>query len=545
MVCIDSKKYYDMLVSAAARVEASAQSINDLNVFPVPDGDTGTNMGMTIAGVRGVVFDESASLGATAKALADAMLRNARGNSGVILSVFFKNMAKALKDSETADISAFASAMASGVEGAYGAVMNPTEGTILTVMRVAAEKATELAASQPMGDGEFFDSIVLAASEALEKTPEQLPLLKQAGVVDAGGFGFVTILKAMAAYVKGEPCDVYVAFQASNKPVSAAAAADFDVRFPFCTECIIDKNDEYKGEDKLAELKSFILAAGDSAVFVEDEEIVKIHVHTDNSIRVLGEAAKYGTLVTAKVENMRVQHNSLMVDQPEKAYSEPKEYGFAAVSNGDGICNILKDLGTDEIIFGGQTMNPSTEQILDAVNRINAKTVFVFPNNSNIKMAAQQAAELANEAGGKKVVVIPTISIQQGISAMYSFDESADAASNAEAMTEALSSVRTMSVTTAVRDASIDGLEIKSGQYLGLIENKVKKVSESMAECLIALAGELKGVSCVTIFYGEDVSSEEAEHLSAVVENKLGKNTDVVLLYGGQPVYPLLISGDN
>ncbi len=535
-----------MLTAAAARVEASAGSINDLNVFPVPDGDTGTNMGMTISGVRTVPYTEGAPIGQAAKALADAMLRNARGNSGVILSVFFKGMAKSLKDKNTADIVDLAEAMAAGVESAYGSVMNPTEGTILTVMREAAEFAAGVAESgADMDDGEFFDSVVLAASAALERTPDMLPLLKQAGVVDAGGFGFVTILKAMTAALKGEVMETYDA-PAVAKPVSAAAAADFDARYPFCTECIVDKADYLKGEDMLGELKEFILGAGDSAVFVEDEEIVKIHVHTDDSLRVLSEAAKYGTLVTAKVENMRVQHNSLMVDAPApKAPVELKEYGFAAVSNGDGICSIFRDLGIDEIITGGQTMNPSTEQILGAVEKVNAKTVFVFPNNSNIKMAAAQAAELANEAGEKTVIVIPTTSIQQGIGAMYAFDETADAESNTEAMTEAISAVRSMSVTTAVRDASIDGLEIKNGQYLGLIENKVKKTAKSLGGCLNQLIAELQGVSCVTIFYGEDVSSEEAENLSAMVESKLGKNTDVILLYGGQSVYPLLISGDN
>ncbi|MBR5615721.1 MAG: DAK2 domain-containing protein, partial [Clostridia bacterium] len=473
MLQVNAKQFYQMMANASAQLERESDSINNLNVFPVPDGDTGSNMSRTMEGVSQFDGDFS-SLGHCAKSIADAMLRCARGNSGVILSVFFRGFAKGLGDTKTADAMQIARAMQNGVKSAYGAVMNPTEGTILSVMHAAAVRAAKDAERHADISAEkLFENMVKAAQEALDRTPEQLPILKQAGVVDAGGYGFLTILGAMSASLEQRD-DVAFRYEAPAKPkkaakISAAAASDSDIIYPYCTECIIEKSESFAGEDKTGEFHKFVLGAGDSVVFVEDEEIVKVHVHTSDPGAVLSEALKYGSLATVKIENMRNQHTELSRGAREESVRRTfsKPYGMVAVANGDGICDVLCDLGVDEVVQGGQTMNPSTEEMIAAIEKIDAQTVILLPNNSNIIMVAQQAAQVYEDSD-RTVLVVPSKSLPQGITALCAFDENQTAEENLENMTAALANVKTLTTTCAIRDAEIDGLKIRRGQHLGL-----------------------------------------------------------------------------
>lgn len=544
MFNITAKQYFDMVSVAADTVENASASINDLNVFPVPDGDTGSNMSMTMSGIASLSTDCLSSIGECSKAVANCLLRGARGNSGVILSVFFRGISKALAGKDTADSDDLADALANGVKGAYESVMNPTEGTILSVMRATSKKAEALRGFD-LSVENYFDALIDAANEALQKTPEQLPILKAAGVVDAGGFGFCTILSAMVASIKGEKVARPIETKSAKVAVSAAAASDADIIYPYCTECIVEKDLAYRGEGTVKELQAFVLSAGDSAVFVDDEEIIKIHVHTSDPGRVLSEAVRYGQFLTVKVENMRKQHselNDFSAVPVKKAYS--KKYGFAAVLNGEGLAETFRDLGVDSIILGGQTMNPSTDDVLAAIRRVDAENVFIFPNNSNIIMVAEQAAEIESQESGRTVKVIPTRSIPQGITALYAFDETAEPAENASAMMEARENVISLSTTYAVRDASIDGLEIRKGEYLGLVENKVKFSAPSLLDCVKRLAKELVDSCCVTVFTGADMDEATAEQVYATLQEQLDSSIDIVLLNGGQPVYSLIIAGD-
>ncbi len=544
MLTLGANEFLKMMLLAKEELKNKAEEINGLNVFPVPDGDTGSNMSMTMDGISFLSKEDTASIGKSSKAIADGMLRCARGNSGVILSVFFKGIAKALKEKEEANATDIAEAFSLGVSLAYDSVMNPTEGTILTVMRESAETAKSSVENCPSIELEdLFDSITAAATEALMKTPELLPMLKQAGVVDAGGCGFVTILSGIRASLKGEKAPKSIDFSSLAKPnLSAAAQADFDARYPYCTECIVEKSDAFAGENTLSEFHTFVLGAGDSAVFVEDEEIVKVHVHTANPGRVLEEAIKYGSLLTVKIENMKKQHSELTLSSPNTP-SFSKQYGFVAVANGDGICDVFRDLGVDELVIGGQTMNPSTDDILAAIAKVDAENVYVFPNNSNIVMVAQQAAAIASE-NGKSVTVIRSKSIPQGISAMYAFDNELSPYDNTAAMSLAISGVTTLSVTYAVRDARIDELEIKEGQYLGLVENKVKIVEATLESCLCELCEKLTGKDCITVFYGADISEDEMEKYASIIDEKLGDDIDITYISGGQPIYSFIISGE-
>ena len=548
MLQVNAKQFYQMMANASASLERESDSINNLNVFPVPDGDTGSNMSRTMDGVNQFDGDFS-TLGHCAKSIADAMLRCARGNSGVILSVFFRGFAKGLGDAETADAMQIARAMQNGVKSAYGAVMNPTEGTILSVMHAAAVRAAkDTERNAEISAEKLFENMIESAQDALDRTPEQLPILKQAGVVDAGGYGFMTILRAMSASLENRE-DVAYQYQAPVKrkapKASAAALSDADIVYPYCTECIVEKSPAYQGEDTARTFHDFVLRAGDSAVFVEDEEIIKVHVHTSDPGAVLTEALKYGSLMTVKIENMRNQHTELSKGAEEekvrRTFSKP--YGMVAVANGDGICEVLRDLGVDEVVQGGQTMNPSTEEMIAAIEKIDAQTVIILPNNSNIIMVAQQAAQ-AYEDSDRQVLVIPSKSLPQGITALCSFDENQAPEDNVENMTAALANVKTLTTTCAIRDAEIDGMKIRRGQHLGLIENRVKRVANTLTECIAQLVRELADANCITVFYGSEVSDEEAECVREQIESGIGHPADITVIPGGQPVYSFVISGE-
>lgn len=535
-----------MFVSGANHLENNKSEINDLNVFPVPDGDTGTNMSLTLGAVRDIrVSDGSVSECATKAA--DAVLRSARGNSGAILALFFRGFSKSVKGMEDADIEAIAGAFENGKEEAYKAVMNPTEGTILTVIRKCAEEAKTICKKFTEDVSGFFDHMLKTAEETLAKTPEMLPVLKEAHVVDAGGCGFVMMLRGMLSALKGKPVTAEVKTEKTTK-------ADFsefdtaDIKFGYCTECIIEKNEEYLGEDTCHALYEHITGIGDSAVFVDAEDIIKLHIHTNNPGLVLEEAVRYGALATVKIENMRKQHSALAeidesglntAEEAVGAEAEPtKKYGFVAVCMGDGIRDTFRDFCVDEIVEGGQTMNPSMQDILDAVNKTPAETIFVLPNNKNIDMVAVQAA---NAVTRKTVTVIHTKSVPEGISALLAFDEDADAQLNTAAMSDAVGNVKTISVTYAVRDAEIDGVSVKAGQAMGLVGGKIRSVGETGAEALEKLRHEMQDASYITMFYGADVTEESADGVRAQIA-EAAQNAEVIAVRGGQPLYDYIIS---
>ncbi|MBR7161055.1 MAG: DAK2 domain-containing protein, partial [Clostridia bacterium] len=467
---ISGKLFHEMLVSAANSLENNKQQINDLNVFPVPDGDTGTNMGLTISAVLNMQPQESAS--DCASKAANAVLLSARGNSGAILALFFRGFAKATKGHDEIDSEVLANAFSIGKEEAYKAVMNPAEGTILTVIRRCAEDAMELKDQFKDNISGFLTKILETAEITLDKTPEMLPILKEAHVVDAGGCGFVTILRGMLAALIGNPV-IAIAPNASGVTPIVQEKADFadfnteDIKFQYCTECIIEKYESFLGEGKATVFYDRIEELGDSIVFVDAEEIVKLHIHTNHPGLVLELATTFGAFLTVKVENMKNQHSAL-TDVAPQAPAEPeapaiaapeKKYGFVSVCMGDGIRDMFADFGVDQIVFGGQTMNPSMQDILDAVNKTPAEIVYVLPNNKNIDMVATQAAEASEE---KQVIVIHTKSVPEGISALLSFDETAEADDNTYAMSEAIGHVKSLSVTHAVRDACIDSVAVRS-----------------------------------------------------------------------------------
>ncbi len=534
---IFAKDFYAMLSFAASKLSSEAERVNALNVFPVPDGDTGSNMSMTISGVNAITADGLTDLSSAAKSCADLMLRSARGNSGVILSVYFRGLGQGLAGLDSAGTNELTAAFSKATESAYGSVMNPTEGTILSVMRAVSERAAELDIADI---SEFFTELCRSAEAALYRTPEQLPVLKEAGVVDAGGCGFVIILGAMLESLSGKAAESgFKVPEPTAATVNAAAEYDCDITFPYCTECIVEKSEEFAAEGAAEALRKFVLAAGDSAVYVEDDQIVKIHVHTSDPGSVLTEAIKYGSLLTVKVENMKKQHTELKGDAPALADG----IGFVAVTNGDGLCEIFKDLGVDEIVSGGQTMNPSTDDLLDAVKKVGKRIVFILPNNSNIILAAESAAKLAKELG-IDARVIGSKSAPQGITALYSYEPEAETEHNYAAMRAALTTVKTLSLTHAVRDAVVGGLEIKKDQFIGLIENKVKRVSDDFFACLDQLTDELDGSVCITAYYGEDMTDTDAEAVEAHLTEKFGNKADITVVRGAQPVYSLIISGE-
>ncbi len=539
---INGADFRKLVIQAAATIEAHKQPINELNVFPVPDGDTGTNMSMTI---RSAVTDlrklEDPSLEKAASCAASAMLRGARGNSGVILSLLFRGISRALKGAQSCDGVLWARALQDGVDAAYKAVMKPAEGTILTVARLSAAKAASAAK-----ENNYFEFVHEAALEeakvALAGTMEQNPVLKKAGVIDAGGKGWVLILDAMLRTLRGEEIDAPEE-TAAAEPKEQASFADFeneDITFTYCTEFIVSRENDKDPEA----LRAFLSELGDSLVLVDDDEIIKVHVHTNHPGKAMEEALTYGSFVTVKVENMRLQHTEKVMSQQElqpKIAPPEKKYGAVAVCAGDGIASVFKDLGVDGVISGGQTMNPSTQDILLVVNQVPAETVFVLPNNKNIIMAAQQVDALTE----KHVVVLPSKTIPQGITAMLSFDPEADEQSNVEAMTAALDTVDTMQITYAARDSDFDGFHIHEGDYLAMYGSSLFGTSRSLSELLKGLAEKTRdaGKSYITIFYGADTTEKQAQK-AADIFGKMCPNADINLLSGGQPVYYFLISAE-
>ncbi|MBE6651852.1 MAG: DAK2 domain-containing protein [Ruminococcaceae bacterium] len=552
---IDGEKFQKMVASAANSLDTEKTEINNLNVFPVPDGDTGINMSLTMKPAREIQV-EPGTLAEAAGRVANRLLRAARGNSGAILSLFFRGMAKSFEGLENADSDDIAKAIRSGTNEAYRAVSKPAEGTILTVMRGTAEIA-EAESEQFRGNPEaFFERLLEGAEEVLGQTPEMLPVLKQANVVDAGGQGFVTMLKGMLASLRGH--DV-AAVEGSDEEETREGAdfGEFDtdsITFAYCTECIVGKYDELRGEGTAEAFKATISPWGDSMVFVDDEEIIKLHIHTNDPGRVLSEAIKYGNLETVKIENMKKQHSALTA-AGEKAAEEAKpvdltpdkDFGFVAVCLGDGTANIFRELGVHEIVTGGQTMNPSTDNLLDAIRKTRGREVFVLPNNKNIIMVAKQAAAIIDAevaeglAPAQRVIVLETRSVPEGMSAMLAFDETSSADDNATAMTETFGYVHTLSVTRAVKDATIDGLSIKAGEYMGLCDRKIGYTGTDYEIIVLEMLRNFPDASFVTVLYGADITEENAniifEKLKAVVPE-----AECSLLYGGQPLYDFVIS---
>ncbi len=539
---INGADFRRMLLSAAAAIEINKQKLNELNVFPVPDGDTGTNMSMTInAAASDLRKLEDPTLEKAASAAASAMLRGARGNSGVILSLLMRGISKKLKGASECDGVLWANALQEGVDAAYKAVMKPAEGTILTVARLAAAKA--LSAANENNYLEFVQEQALeAAKVALADTVNQNPVLKKAGVVDAGGKGWCFVLEAMLLALRGE--DVVVPENGESAEVKESADfsdfADEDITFTYCTEFIVSRENDKDPE----ELRAFLSELGDSLVLVDDDEIIKVHVHTNNPGTALQEALKYGSFVTVKIENMRLQHTEKVMSEQELSpkIAEPeKALGVVSVCAGKGLGEVFGNLGVDGIISGGQTMNPSTQDILEAVNRVPAETVFILPNNKNIIMAAQQVEGLTP----KKVVVIPSKTVPQGVTAMLSFNPEGSVEENTEAMNEALGTVDTMQITYAARNSDFDGYDIHEGDYLAMYGSALFGTSRDIKVLLRSLAEKVHadGREFVTIYYGADITPKQAQK-AADIFTQLCPGADVNLLSGGQPVYYYLISAE-
>ena len=539
---IKGSSFRRMMINAAAAIEINKQLLNDLNVFPVPDGDTGTNMSMTInAAAIDLRKVEDPNLEKASHTAASAMLRGARGNSGVILSLLLRGISKKLKGVEVCDGVLWAEALQEGVDAAYKAVMKPAEGTILTVARLAAAKAIN--AARENNHIEFVqEAAIEEAAAALANTMNQNPVLKKAGVVDAGGKGWLIALEAMLSAMRGE--DIIVPESMSNEEAKESANFDDfdtgDITFAYCTEFIISRENDKDPE----QLRAFLSELGDSLVLVDDEEIIKVHVHTNDPGAALHEAINYGSFVTVKIENMRQQHTEKVMSENEKApkIAEPvKPLGVVSVCAGAGLADVFENLGVDGIISGGQTMNPSTQDILEAVNKVPAETVLVLPNNKNIIMAAEQVDALTP----KNVIVIPSKTVPQGITAMLSFNPEGEIQENVDALTEALDTVDTMQITYAARNSDFDGYDIHEGDYLAIYEKALFGTSRDIKVLLKALAKKVneEGKEYITIYYGADIKEKHAQKAADLFQ-EMCPNADVNLLSGGQPVYYYLISAE-
>ena len=552
---INGAMFKEMLLFGTVSITQAQQAINDLNVFPVPDGDTGTNMSLTIqTAAQELKKLEPATVDQAASVTASALLRGARGNSGVILSLLFRGISKELKGCKEADGAAFAAALQEGVAAAYNAVMKPAEGTILTVSRLAAERAVN--AAEEHNSVEYVIEQAIAQGEiTLSQTTDMNPVLKKAGVVDAGGKGFLLILGGMLSALRGEARPELTAEDTQEK-ADFAMLSEEDITFTFDTVFIVRKSGR-----SIEPFRRFLDGIGDSLVIGEDDEAFKVHVHTDIPGEALSEAQKYGTLELAKIENMRTQAQQLAAggkaqstddleaieqeleaaEHEDAGEAEPeKDFGFLAVCAGDGLASVFTDLGADGVISGGQTMNPSTESILKEIKKVRAHTVFVLPNNKNIIMAAQQCAGLTE----KKVIVIPTASIPQGVSAMMAVDPDADSAEAIEqAMTGAAQCVSTAQITYAARNSDFDGFDIHEGDYLALLDGKLLGTDRDVSALLDALSDEAasREAEFITVFYGEDVSEEDARKASEIFTRKC-PDAEVNLICGGQPVYYYIIS---
>lgn len=545
--------FRDSIISAANNIANSRQAVDALNIFPVPDGDTGTNMSMTIeaAAKEMAALDDNCTIEEASARCASALLRGARGNSGVILSLIFRGFSKGFKGLTEAGAKDIANAFKEGVDAAYKAVMKPTEGTILTVIREAKDAAVEMAKMQedPL---EVAFAALQAGKEALAKTPELLPVLKKAGVVDAGGQGLILIFEGMESVwhnsVIVQPLDGSSVTPVSTPSKSTVANASDDIEFGYCSEFLIEKSESAKEKDPL-KLRAFLESIGDCVVVVDDSDIIKVHVHSNEPGNVIQAALKYGQLINIKIDNMRYQHANAEVgvkdgEEAIKPTSRKPEndYGFVAVCAGDGLSELFSDIGADVVVSGGQTMNPSTDDILNAIMNTPAKTVFVLPNNKNIIMAAEQAAPLSAD---REVRVLQTKTIPQGISAMLCFDETASADENQMAMMEAAAAVETAQVTFAARDSEVEGQKVSEGEIMGLCNGKIKFIGNDIVDIAVKTTEKLfrkNEHSLITIIYGSEASEEDA----AMVEEKLAKkyatDAEISVVNGGQPIYYFIIS---
>ena len=547
---INGKLLKDAMMSAAISIANKKRSVDELNVYPVPDGDTGTNMSMTMgAALRALeLMGEDVTVSQVADTAASALLRGARGNSGVILSLLFRGIAKGLNGLTEADCESMANALELGVSAAYKAVMKPTEGTILTVARMASVKAQECVhtTNDPVI---LWEEVCKEAEATLAKTPDMLPVLKKAGVVDAGGQGLLLIFQAMLEVFHGGSIAVPAEKAKEEKKVEfSTAVGEFDevINFTYCTEFIVQKRPDSPDASKL---RAYLETIGDCVVVVDDEEIIKVHVHTDSPGMALTKALEFGCFINdpkPKIENMRIQHENKVLEakitkqQEFRPAQQEKEFGFVAVAAGLGVESMFTDLGVDQVVRGGQTMNPSTDDILKAIMATPAKTVFVLPNNKNIIMAAEQAIKLAD----RNVCVLQTRTIPQGIAAMLAFDESASLADNRINMTKAFERVSTGQITFAARDSDYEGHQIKKGEILALDNSKLSFTDKDVEKAAVKLTRRLvKGdTSYVTLIYGADVTDEQAEHVQALLSAKLSDKIEVMLVNGGQPVYYYIIS---
>ena len=545
---IDGEAYKEMILAAAAAVADRVEEVNALNVFPVPDGDTGTNMSMTLNNAAEQLNKlENPTLGRALEVTSSALLRGARGNSGVITSLLFRGIAKGMKDARTADGAVLAEGLKEGAATAYKAVMKPAEGTILTVARIAGDAAVK-AAKKTRDPEAVLGAAIKSAKKALDETVNQNPVLKKAGVVDAGGYGYLLILQGMQDALSGTITRLArkIPVPVIN-PAVTVESADFssfdegEINFDYCTEFIAARETDKDPDD----LRKFLPTIGDCVVVVEDDEIVKVHVHTNEPHLALGEALKYGQLITVKVENMVEQHRQMVAEETEahmgkREYAAPvTRYGFVSVAAGEGVMNLFRELGADNVVGGGQTMNPSTEDILRAIDLTPAEIVFVLPNNKNIIMAGQQAAALSD----KQVVVLPTKTIPQGICAMLSFDHDLDLEDNQQAMEAAIEAVKSGSVTYAARDSEFDGRSIQEGDHMALTEGKLLSTGKDFMAVMADLAKEMCKGECnfITIIHGEGADEQQADQVRELFQKASG-DAEINVLCGGQPVYSYLIS---
>ena len=536
--CIDGKKFRDMFVSGANNLQNNKDLVDKLNVFPVPDGDTGTNMSLTISyAIKELAKVQNDNVTDIGKALSKGSLMGARGNSGVILSQIIRGIAKSVEGKENLNVVDLANAFKNGSDTAYKAVIKPIEGTILTVVRESGEYAEKIA-QEDMDMIEFLELVVEKANESLNKTPELLKALKEAGVVDSGGKGLVLIYEGMLSSLKGNNIELVEGGISSDTNVSVEQnISTEDIKYQYCTEFILETN---KVDDLT--VRERFMKYGDSLAVVGDEGVIKVHVHTNDPGLAIQEALSYGQLLTIKVENMKLQHENKVLKeaaQTEEVHVEEKEYGFIATSMGDGLAQIFRDFGVDHIIEGGQTMNPSTEDFMKAIEKLNAKNIIILPNNSNIIMAANQAKELSD----KNIVVIPTKNVPQAFAALVTFDGDADIAENEANMMEALSTVKSGQVTYAVRDTVINDVEVKEGNIIGIAEGKLLSAGDKVDEITTDLIEKLvdEDSAIITLFYGEDTYKEDSQALRDALEENF-EDVDVELHYGGQPLYYYLIS---
>lgn len=548
---IDAKMLQKMFLAGAKGLEAKKEYINELNVFPVPDGDTGTNMTMTImAAAKEVANLQNPTLTELGKAISSGSLRGARGNSGVIMSQIFRGFVKELKGLDIIDVTALGNGVQHAAETAYKAVMKPKEGTILTVAKAGADKSMDLLVNGDTDDIiKFCDEVAAEMEGALLQTPELLPVLKQAGVVDSGGEGLMTFIRGALDALKGKATDFTVNTGTATRVVngSVGASEEEDIRFGYCTEFIIMLE---RGEDVVeSQLKEYLQKIGDCVVVVADDDIVKVHVHTNDPGLAIQKALTYGSLTSMKIDNMREEHQEKVIRDAQKVAEsasapkkeEPrKENGFIAVAAGDGLADIFRDLGVDYVIEGGQTMNPSTDDVLSAIEQVNAENIFVLPNNGNIILAANQAKNLTED---KEVYVVPSKNIPQGIAAMISFVSGRSAAENAESMEEEMQLIKSGQVTYAVRDTNMDGKDIKQGDFMGLTDKTIVSVDSDLQGTAKELIESLldEDSELVSLYYGSDATKEQAEQLAEDIENT-HEDVEVEVQYGGQPVYSYFIS---